>query len=227
MLRWMTWCCTKRCKCRSFTFAMMDTHRYNITFHFTFQQTQLCQGLYTKQDIEQMEQDILFSLEWKVTLPSSMDFVRQFLEASSISPSTTISRNNLDLLKVCEQYLDKTTSYIYYANYTPSSIATASLSLSFNELNVPIEHQQYFWLTLSNELGGSLFSMEVREIRQRLLEGLQKRKSTSPSTWSCCTTVGTSSYCSEVGISSDASSTSPMDFEEESMSTIYIDVSEW
>ena len=120
----------------------------------------LCRGCYDKSAILKMEQDILFSLEWRVSAPTPLEFMRQIL---ALLPSTDAC-----IVESAEQHLADTIKNSYFSTVAPSILGAACVELSFRESNVsvPAEHMA-FWSEIYNILDLSA-STDFIEVQHRL-----------------------------------------------------------
>jgi len=110
----------------------------------------LGRGQFTEQDVVQMEQRILESLEWHLHPPSAYCFLRQYerLLPSSIGQNTRQMITNVTSL-VCEVTL---TDYKYLA-YNPSEVAYAAMLMALEMIpheDLPIVQRQCFLLRMSS-----------------------------------------------------------------------------
>ena len=80
----------------------------------------MCRGFYSEADIISMESDILFALDWRVSAPTPMDFVRQFAELLPAKSSSFINQN-------AECYMDKVTKDMNSSFFRPSVIGAGCM----------------------------------------------------------------------------------------------------
>jgi len=122
----------------------------------------ICRGTYTKSDVESMELEMLQALEWRVSSPQPIDFVRQILQLFPDSRSANILERSASAhldLKVREMSCCK-----------PSVVAVSCLSSAIAETNVlPAKDMQTFWNHLAELLNLDLGCRDVAESQQRLL----------------------------------------------------------
>jgi len=85
----------------------------------------MCRGLYSEADIISIEKDILFALEWRVSGPTPMDFVRHIIE---LLPSC---ESNTSLLKNAQKFMDKTTIDVQFSFSKPSVVGASCLISCF------------------------------------------------------------------------------------------------
>ena len=120
----------------------------------------LCRGCYDKSAILKMEQNILFSLEWRISAPTPLDFMRQIL---ALLPST-----DERIVEAAEQHLAESIKNSYFSTVAPSILGAACVVKSFKESNarVPAEHVQ-FWSKICKMLDLST-SPDFIEVQRRL-----------------------------------------------------------
>jgi len=105
----------------------------------------LCRGFYEKSAILAMENDILFSLEWRVSSPTPLDFMRQMLEL--------LSFNEQSIVENAQTHMRNVTSDVHFSTFTPSVVGAACVAISFRESNViPSSGQLIFWEQICREL---------------------------------------------------------------------------
>ena len=91
--------------------------------------TKMCRDFYSADDIIAMESDILFALEWCVSGPTPMDFVRHLIE---LLPSF---ESNSFLLEDTEKYMDQTITDVYFSFFKPSVVGASCLISSLTRTN--------------------------------------------------------------------------------------------
>ena len=120
----------------------------------------LCRGFYESSAILEMEKDILYSLEWRVSAPTPLDFMRQILE---LLPSTERS-----VVDNAEKHLSNATSDLYFSTVHPSVVGAACVAMSFQESGVSASSKQrIFWNHICQELELSA-SKDFLNAQQRL-----------------------------------------------------------
>lgn len=87
----------------------------------------MCRGFYSGADIIAMEKDILFALEWRVSGPTPMDFVRHIIE---LLPSC---ESNTSLLENAQKYMDMTVTDVQFSFFKPSVVGASCLISSFTQ----------------------------------------------------------------------------------------------
>lgn len=124
----------------------------------------MCRGTYTEKDIESMERDLLNTLEWRVSSPQPIDFVRQILKIIPDSKAANI------LEKSARAQLCRRIREVRFSCCKPSVLAVRCLDSAITETNVlPSKDIQTFWSQLAETLNLDLESMDIVESRQRLL----------------------------------------------------------
>jgi hypothetical protein len=88
----------------------------------------LCRGCYEQSAILCMEQVILFSLEWRISSPTPLDFMRQIL---ALLPSTEEY-----IVENVEHHLTNATKDSYFSTIAPSVVGAACVALSLKESNL-------------------------------------------------------------------------------------------
>ena len=89
--------------------------------------TKMCRGFYSETDIISMERDILFALDWRVSGPTPMDFVRHLIE---LLPSC---ESKCSLIENAEKYMDQTTTDLQFSCFKPSVVGASCLISSFTQ----------------------------------------------------------------------------------------------
>ena len=87
----------------------------------------MCRGFYSEADIISMERDILFALDWRVSGPTPMDFVRHLIE---LLPSC---ESKCSLIENAEKYMDQTTTDLQFSYFKPSVVGASCLISSFTQ----------------------------------------------------------------------------------------------
>jgi hypothetical protein len=94
----------------------------------------LCRGFYKESAILDMEKDILFSLEWRISSPTPLDFMRHIL---ALLPSTEQC-----IIENAEIHLINVTKDSHFSSFAPSVVGAACVALSFRESNVCASEEQ-------------------------------------------------------------------------------------
>jgi hypothetical protein len=122
----------------------------------------LCRNFYDQHVILSMEKDILFSLEWRISSPTTLDFVRQAL---ALLPST----ESCDLEKA-EQYVFSSIKDIHFSTIAPSMVGAACVALSLQESSISTSlDESMLWDRIFKTLELDR-STEFAIIQQRLRE---------------------------------------------------------
>jgi hypothetical protein len=122
----------------------------------------LCRNFYDQHVILSMEKDILFSLEWRISSPTALDFVRQAL---ALLPST----ESCDLEKA-EQYVFSSIKDIHFSPIAPSMVGAACVALSLQESSISTSlDESMLWDRICKTLELDR-STEFAIIQQRLRE---------------------------------------------------------
>lgn len=89
----------------------------------------MCRGFYAEAEILAMERDILFALDWRVSGPTPMDFVRHLIELlPSCESSCALTEN-------AEKLMDQITSDVQFSSFKPSSVGASCLASSIAQTN--------------------------------------------------------------------------------------------
>lgn len=104
----------------------------------------MCRGFYSEADIIAMECDFLFALDWRVSGPTPMDFVRHLIE---LLPSY---ESNSSLLENTGKYMDQTITDVSFSFFKPSVIGASCLISSLTETHNLSSHDlDSVWVILS------------------------------------------------------------------------------
>ena len=128
----------------------------------------LCRGFYSETDILSMERDILFSLEWRVSGPTPLDFVKHLLE---LLPESARASYLDQLLQVSQLHMDYATSELYFSSCKPSVVGAGCVMSTLSETDIltSIELSE-FCKRISKALDFDVqTSTHVLEVQQRLL----------------------------------------------------------
>lgn len=119
----------------------------------------MCRGLYSEADIISIEKDILFALEWRVSGPTPMDFVRHIIE---LLPSC---ESNTSLLKNAQKFMDKTTIDVQFSFSKPSVVGASCLISCFAQTRCSYSDDlESFMATLSQLIELA----DVMELQEKL-----------------------------------------------------------
>jgi len=127
----------------------------------------VCRGFYTGSTIAATEQDILYSLEWRVCISTTtpMEYVRHFLELlpGSVHISHVILENAM-------KHMDCATSDIIFSTCRAFAVGIACLAGAINDTSEisPFE-KELLWAQLSLKLDFDVASNEVRKVERQLL----------------------------------------------------------
>jgi hypothetical protein len=106
----------------------------------------LCRGFYEPSAILNMEKDILFSLEWRISAPTALDFMRHVL---ALLPSTEQC-----IVENAERNLANATKDYHFSSLAPSAVGAACVAVSFRESYVcPSTEQTAIWSEICKTLG--------------------------------------------------------------------------
>mmetsp|Transcript_21803 Transcript_21803/g.47465 ORF Transcript_21803/g.47465 Transcript_21803/m.47465 type:complete len:290 (+) Transcript_21803:87-956(+) len=127
----------------------------------------LCRGFYTGSTIAATEQDILYSLKWRVCISTTtpMEYVRHFLELlpGSMHVSHVILENAM-------KHMDCATSDIIFSTCRASTVGIVCLAGAINDtLEISPSEKELLWAQLSSKLDFDVASNEVRKVERQLL----------------------------------------------------------
>eukprot|EP01120_Amphizonella_sp_Union-15-10_P001514 TRINITY_DN1164_c0_g1_i1.p1 TRINITY_DN1164_c0_g1~~TRINITY_DN1164_c0_g1_i1.p1 ORF type:complete len:362 (-),score=33.51 TRINITY_DN1164_c0_g1_i1:175-1260(-) len=105
---------------------------------------------YTRLQLLQMEQDVLNTLQFRLTVPTSRSFLESFIHAAESQ------KKNENLHPLAYFLADLTLQHSIFTRYRPSVVAASVVSLALDTLNLP------FWnLTLSKCTGYEICNLEL------------------------------------------------------------------
>ena len=130
----------------------------------------LCKGYYAKADILDVEEDILFALDFRLATPTPLEFVRHFV---NLLPSEV---NTTSLLKACSKRIEYTTSDFYFTFCKPSVVGASCLAsiLTGRDLLSRTERETFYF-----QLANICDLIDVMEAQNKLLTGHTKPVSVS------------------------------------------------
>ena len=89
---------------------------------------------YDRQEVLDMEQDILRVLNWKITLPTAFPFLERFLSLTSASPMTK---------HAASYYMERTLQEHDLLEFRPSMVCASAVILALNNRDICIEERDY------------------------------------------------------------------------------------
>lgn len=92
--------------------------------------SRMTRGFYSEEEIATMEQDILFSLEWRVSGPTPMDFVRHLVELLPESVHRSCAEG---MLQIAEMKMEFAKSDIFFSRYKPSIVGVGCIMCAMSE----------------------------------------------------------------------------------------------
>mmetsp|Transcript_10430 Transcript_10430/g.14592 ORF Transcript_10430/g.14592 Transcript_10430/m.14592 type:complete len:335 (-) Transcript_10430:115-1119(-) len=105
--------------------------------------SRMSHGVYSKKEIEKMEVDILFALDWHLNGPTMLDFVEHFLD---LLPQCAVKEHTLlqarKLMEHCQLQSEYAAGDYFFATKQPSTVAIASIYNALDE--VSSEHLSQF-----------------------------------------------------------------------------------
>lgn len=137
----------------------------------------LCRNVYSAEDIFSMEKEILFSLEWKVSGPTPLDFARYLLE---LLPESVQSSHAEYILQNAEKHLEYATSEMFFSSYNPSIVGICCIISALKDTEIlSSEEQNLFLEQLSKELALDFRSPEVIDVQLQMLSPTTPREKVS------------------------------------------------
>mmetsp|Transcript_29199 Transcript_29199/g.47928 ORF Transcript_29199/g.47928 Transcript_29199/m.47928 type:complete len:291 (-) Transcript_29199:109-981(-) len=125
----------------------------------------LCQHYFAAADITSMEKDILFALDWRVSCPTPMEFVRYLLELLPEKINSSISES---ILEASQKYVDHTATDFYFTSCKPSVVGASCLASSLIGTDIlSSSERRAFWLQLARITD----LIDVMEAQIKLVEG--------------------------------------------------------
>jgi len=85
----------------------------------------MSQGLYSSQEIKEMEKHIISALKWRMSPPTAFTFLNYFLELFSGSHMPSLVKENI--MALSQQQIDYAVKDYSFTSYKPSSVALASV----------------------------------------------------------------------------------------------------
>ena len=126
---------------------------------------QMCRNYYPAEDITEMEEDVIFALDWRVSTPTPGHFIREFVE---LLPVRLDAQPRDRLVAAALAHVDATTTDFYMSFYHPSAVGAACLSSALLREDVLTTAQrQAFWM----QLGELTDLIDIMEVQNKLLEG--------------------------------------------------------
>lgn len=150
-------------------YTAVKIHEYPVVKLDVVKLVKICKGYYEESEILFTEEDILSALDWRVTTPTPMEFVRVFIELlpERIASSSITSDR---ILEASQKFVDGTTTDFYFTFFKPSIIGAACLASSVAATKGGIlssSERKAFWLQLAKTTD----MIEVMEAQNRLLSG--------------------------------------------------------
>mmetsp|Transcript_25361 Transcript_25361/g.53580 ORF Transcript_25361/g.53580 Transcript_25361/m.53580 type:complete len:293 (+) Transcript_25361:191-1069(+) len=126
----------------------------------------ICQDYYSIVKISSIEKDMLFTLHWRVSCPTSMEFVRHFvaLLPERIHDSSILE----DIIGTSLQHLNHAVTDFYFAFHTPSVVGACCLASTLIGTDVlSSSERRSFYLKLARIVD----LIDVMEAQIKLLNG--------------------------------------------------------
>ena len=137
----------------------------------------ICRGTYGEDDITSMERSILEALEWRVSCPQPIDFVRHILQMVPDSASASILEQSVT------EFMNVAIKDIYFSTQKPSAVGLTCLASALEyEAQLDAAEIKELWRQLSEMVCLDMCSMEILESRQRLRSYLTPSKPLAAST---------------------------------------------
>lgn len=126
----------------------------------------LCRGFYTEEEIISMEQDILFSLEWRVAGPSPLDFSRHLLQLLPESVDAGFSEH---ILKNAEKHMEHATTDIIFSGYKPSVVGVGCILSALHDTNILTKKEEtHLRAQMTKALDYDIGCVEILEVQQHM-----------------------------------------------------------
>lgn len=195
-------------KCRqTFQLAVIASFYLAVKLHEPFiismeMLLKLCRGYYTESMMTAMEQDILSSLDWRISLSTTtpMEYVRQFLE---LLPEWKDASDII--LENATRYMDKATAGIYFSSCKASAVGVACLAGSLNDTHMLSSlEKEVLWRQLSNKLDFDMASNQIRKVEMNLLGNSQcckPRRESASGQAKCLPRLSVSKACGQSPVS--------------------------
>lgn len=107
--------------------------------------SKLCKGYYQENDILELEEDILFALDFRLATPTAMEFVQHYMKL--LPQEVDISC----VLKDCQEKIAYTSTDFYFTFFKPSVIGASCLASTLIGKDLLTNKQrQTFYLHLAN-----------------------------------------------------------------------------
>eukprot|EP00569_Conticribra_weissflogii_P001911 CAMPEP_0171351162 /NCGR_PEP_ID=MMETSP0878-20121228/38293_1 /TAXON_ID=67004 /ORGANISM="Thalassiosira weissflogii, Strain CCMP1336" /LENGTH=267 /DNA_ID=CAMNT_0011856335 /DNA_START=37 /DNA_END=837 /DNA_ORIENTATION=- len=129
--------------------------------------SRMTRGFYSEEEIATMEQDILFSLEWRVSSPTPMDFVRHLLELlpESVHPSCAEG-----MLQSAKMKMEFAKSFIFFSSHKPSIVGVGCIMCVMSETkNLTQTELTEFCIRMSTAMHYEQLPLGVLDVQQRFL----------------------------------------------------------
>jgi len=165
---------------------------------------QICRDTYTEEDIIAMERDILSSLQWKVAVHTSMEFIRTLLElVGELAAHTHVVDS---LLLSCQKHMTNVITHLSLSTCKPSIVGISCLASALTESKLlSLTQKQIIWGTLSKKVPFNLMPTLIAAHQQSLSSkakgtSLSSSKTVSSVEPSPCKTMSsvTSTYKSSI-----------------------------
>ncbi|KAL7527555.1 hypothetical protein ACHAWF_002226 [Thalassiosira exigua] len=129
----------------------------------------LCRGYYDEADVVEAELDVLFALDWRLSVPTPMEYVARFLE---FLPNLDVSARDY-ILEASRKYVDRAAEDFYFATKKPSVVGAGCLVGALTEIDALTRRErQAFWITL----GQMTNLIGIMYVQKRLLGGNSEEK---------------------------------------------------
>ncbi|KAI2511465.1 hypothetical protein MHU86_2901 [Fragilaria crotonensis] len=147
---------------------------FDTTFVKLSSLVRLGRGLFTEQDVLQMEMQILAKLEWKVHPPTPMCFLRHY---TRLIPSTVSSSTSFMITEVSRFVAEISVCLYKFIKYPPSMIAYASLCIAMDgidDTSLPFWQRQQVYDRIDATASVMHSQPEVKKLISRLRAAFEK-----------------------------------------------------
>ena len=130
---------------------------------------QLSRGMFTVKEVEEMELEILFAIQWKTSPPTAWTFVKHFLEVAPQQDSCKETHEKV--MKLAKLQTELTVVDYDYVTKSASSIAYAALANAYDMLKISnTDYLEVLGILLEIDSG------EANRIRANLMKQMRNQQ---------------------------------------------------
>ena len=126
----------------------------------------LSRGAHTEEQVEDMERQILFSIDWRLHPPTALAFCIHFL---AVLPEMETDKKE-SVFALAKIQTELSVSDYFYVGVDPSTIAFASIVNAFQSLDATVDIQALH--SLATVIGIDLSSKKVHEVKEKLFDAV-------------------------------------------------------